>query len=175
MDECFLSSTILFVVYEELLLVRTQLQNIKQQRNLNGLADSVQRSSSPTIATKAKPAPAPHQRQLDPLYVNPKPECSLINPDARTRNHMQSLGLTPQESTSSDTTSSPLFTQYDEVFDDTTTKESPSPVIDAETEDEDSDYDDIFAPSELIPEDDDDDYDDVIYRNDEEEMCDELM
>ena len=154
--------------------MRAQLQNIKQQRNLNGLADGVRRSSSPTITTKAKPAPTPPRRQLDPLYVNPKPQCSLINPDARTRSHMQSLGLTPQESVSSDAASSPSLNQYDEVFDDVVTKESSSPVIDAETEDEDSDYDDIFGQTELIP-DDDDDYDDVIYRNNEDEMCDELM
>ena len=162
-----------FVVYEELLLVRAQLQNIKQQRNLNGLSDGVHRSSSPIVATKVKPSPAPHRQAFDPLYVNPQPDCSLINPDTRTRNHMQSLGLTPQESVSSDAMSSPLLNQYDEVFDDTVDKETSSPVVDAETEDEDSDYDDIFGQSELVP-DDDDDYDDVIYRIDEE-VCDELM
>ena len=151
--------------------MRTQLQNIKQQRNLNGLADGIHHSSSPIVAARAKPVPAPHQRELPgPLYVNPKPDCSLINPDARTRSHMQSLGLTPQESVSSDATSSPSLIQYDEVFEDVITKESLSPVMDAETEDEGSDYDDIFGQSELIPDDDDDDYDDVIYRNSEEGM-----
>ena len=158
-------------MYEELLLVRTQLQHIKQQRNLNGLADGVHHSSSPVVAARvAKPVPAPRQRELPvPLYVNPKPDCSLINPDARTRSHMQSLGLTPQESVSSEATSSPSLVQYDEVFEDVITKESLSPVTDEETEDEGSDYDDIFGQSELIPDDDDDDdYDDVIYRNSEE-------
>lgn len=158
--------------------MRAQLQNIKQHRNPNGLSDSLKHSSPPsTVAARVKPTRAPRPRQIDPLYVNPQPECSLINPDTRTRTHMQSLGLTPQESVSSDVISPPLPNQYDDVFDDMASEENLSPMGEAEIEDEDSDYDDILGQSELIPDDDDDDddYDDVVYRISDQEMCDELM